>query len=140
MGLTDILAGLTDILAGLTAPVVGFFQKRAEIKAAADAQRLEIDSALQQKKLDQIQKAEDYEQAWNLAALANTSWKDEYWTIVLSIPFLGCFVPHLAPFVLLGFQTLKQTPMFYQYLLGTAVLAGFGLKMTDKVWKWWASP
>lgn len=132
--------GLTDILAGLTAPVVGFFQKRAEIKAAADAQRLEIDSALQQKKLDQIQKAEDYEQAWNLAALANTSWKDEYWTIVLSIPFLGCFVPYLAPYVLQGFQTLKQTPMFYQYLLGTAVLAGFGLKMTDKVWKWWQAP
>lgn len=134
------MASLIDVFAGLTSPVVGYFQKRAELKAAQAAQKAELESALQQKKLDQIQKSEDYEQAWNLAALANTSWKDEYWTIVLSIPFLGCFVPGLAPYILKGFQTLNQTPGYYQYLLGTAVLAGFGLKMTDKAWKWWQAP
>ena len=32
------------------------------------------------------------------------SWKDEYWTIVLSIPAIMCFIPELAGDALEGFK------------------------------------
>ena len=132
--------GIISILAGVAGPVVGYLQRRSELKAEALNKAREIEGALQSKKLESIDKAESYDAAWNMAQIQNSGWKDEYWTIILSIPMVLCFVPKASVYVLQGFEVLKSTPLWYQGLVGTAVLAGFGLKMTDKVWKWWASP
>ena len=82
---------------GIVKPVTDLLSKKAEIKAEAEKGKREIESALQTKKLEQIAKSDDYEQAWNLAQINNAGWKDEFWTIVLSLPFIGCFFPFFQP-------------------------------------------
>src|SRR6185369_12267170 len=81
--LGDIIGGVIDIGKRLVPD-----RAANDAAKAAQAQRQqEIEGALHQKQVEQIGKAEDYASAWNLAQAnaAQTSWKDEYWTIVLSI-------------------------------------------------------
>jgi hypothetical protein len=56
------------------------------------------------------------------------SWKDEYWTLVLSIPAILCFIPGMADLVTTGFQALKECPDWYQWALLGAIVASFGLR------------
>ncbi|RXF04064.1 hypothetical protein [Pseudoalteromonas sp. PS5] len=68
-------------------------------------------------------------------AMANgaaTSWKDEWFTVLLSVPFIMCFIPQLAPYAHQGFIQLEQTPEFYRYMFGLAVGASFGFRGFDK--------
>jgi hypothetical protein len=74
---------------------------------------------------------------WDLEAIKNTqgSWKDEYLTILFSIPLLLCFVPFTVEYVERGFEALSQTPDWYKYTLGVIVSASFGIKGATKLFK-----
>lgn len=125
---------------GIVKPVTELISKRSELKAEAEKQTRDIQAALQTKKLEQIDKAADYEQAWNLAQVNNSGWKDEFWTIVLSLPFIGCFLPGLQAYVLEGFKVIESTPEWYRYFVGIAISAAFGYAQLNKAWKWWQTP
>ncbi len=125
---------------GIVKPITEVISKRSELKAAAEKQRVEIEAALQSKKLEQIEKAGDYEQAWNLAQISNSGWKDEFWTIVLSLPFIGCFLPGVQEYVLAGFKVIESTPEWYRYFVGIAISAAFGYAQLNKMWTWWKAP
>lgn len=56
------------------------------------------------------------------------SWKDEYWTIILSIPAVLCFIPGLDEVVRRGFSALDTCPEWYQWALLGAIVASFGLR------------
>ncbi len=60
------------------------------------------------------------------------SWKDEFWTIILSIPAIGCFIPGGAEIMVEGFKALELMPEFYQYWLGVAVLTAFGIRIVKR--------
>ena len=60
------------------------------------------------------------------------SWKDEFWTIILAIPLVLCFIPSMVPIVNAGFAALQEMPEFYQYWLGVAILTSFGIKFTKR--------
>lgn len=62
------------------------------------------------------------------AANSKDSYKDEWWTLVLSIPLILVFIPGMDLYVLAGFETLAQLPEWYQYVLGIAIGASFGVK------------
>tara|TARA_A100000172_G_scaffold47618_1_gene29667 strand:+ start:706 stop:1089 length:384 start_codon:yes stop_codon:yes gene_type:complete len=67
---------------------------------------------------------------WDIEAIKNTkgSWKDEYLTILFSIPLLLCFLPWTVGYVENGFVALSKTPDWYKYTLGVIVSASFGIK------------
>lgn len=65
---------------------------------------------------------------------AGDSWKDEYWTVVLSIPVILCFVPFMVEYIEAGFVALSSTPDWYQYLIGAAILSSFGIRV-GKIFK-----
>jgi hypothetical protein len=71
---------------------------------------------------------------------SQTSWKDEFWTIVWSIPVIMSFTPGGAKFALAGFEALKLMPEWYTYTLMTIVLASFGIRIggaiKGKIDKW----
>lgn len=70
-----------------------------------------------------------------MAEASQSSWKDEFWTIVLALPFVLIFVPQLQPYIEQGFQALEQsTPEWYRYALLTAIGAAFGVSQLRK-WK-----
>ena len=66
---------------------------------------------------------------------SQTSWKDEFWTIVFAIPLIMGFIPGGEEYTKAGFAALGEMPEWYQYTLVTMVLASFGIKMTGTVKK-----
>ena len=77
------------------------------------------------------------ESDWDLAAMRNSesSWKDEYLTIVLSIPLILCWIPGCEELVRVGFQNLEQVPDWYKAMFATVVAAAFGVRGISRFWK-----
>jgi hypothetical protein len=72
----------------------------------------------------------EHEIGWDnrMATGSMTSWKDEWFTIILSIPLIGAFIPKLAPYILSGFEVLAECPDWYKGALGVAIGAAFGMR------------
>ena len=68
--------------------------------------------------------------SWDEIAQTNssTSWKDEYLTLLVSIPLIMCFIPSLVPYVREGFAVLETMPTWYQYTFSVIVAASFGVR------------
>jgi len=68
-----------------------------------------------------------------MAEASGSSWKDEFWTIVLAMPFMAVFVPGAQPFIKAGFEVLQQdTPDWYRYALLTMISASVGVSQLRK--------
>lgn len=95
--------------------------------------------AKHQAKLQVIQNDADWEA--KMAAASASSWKDEFWTVVLAVPLfcLGYSVvvddPSIVARVRDSFDALDALPDYYQYLLFLAVSASFGIRGADKLMK-----
>lgn len=100
----------------------------------------EIDDAEHARTVDAIAHSEDLEQALTLAQINQSGWKDEWFTILLSVPLVLAFVPRCVPLLQAGFAVLETMPVWYKGFLGAAIAAAFGLKTIDKAWSWWKSP
>lgn len=61
------------------------------------------------------------------------SLKDEYWTLVFSIPLILVFFPSMVDPVMQGFQTLEKTPEWYRYSVMTLVAASVGMRQLTKI-------
>lgn len=59
---------------------------------------------------------------------AGASWKDEWFTLLLSVPLIGAFIPPLVPGIMAGFKVLSEMPEFYRAMLFLAVGASFGYR------------
>lgn len=74
-----------------------------------------------------------------MAQASGSSWKDEWFTVLLSLPviFTGWGIAMNDAAVIerieLAFQALDQLPDWYQYLLFMAVSASFGIKGADRL-------
>jgi len=105
----------------LVGAVSGHFKRKGEIKQAKH-----------NAELTRLGKQQDADNQWN-AAMANataTSWKDEYWTVLLSIPLVMLFIPlpDVQQIAIDGFNALAGTPEWYRWALGTAIAAAFAVK------------
>lgn len=107
--------------------VAGSFLETRKIKAQG---KVEVAKAKVNGEIKRAQTHADAEAQWDqtVAEGMKTSWKDEYWVIVLSIPAIMCFIPGLAVYVEKGFDALNKTPSWYQAAFGLAVAASFGFK------------
>ncbi len=63
-----------------------------------------------------------------MAENSGSSWKDEFFVIVLSIPMILCFIPGMEGVVQHGFEQLQAAPDWYMYALLTAISASFGIR------------
>lgn len=114
----------------LIAPIAnlagGYLKNKAEEKQAKH-----------KAKMSMIKNDADWES--KMAEASKDSWKDEYFTICLSLPlfFIGYAVaandPAIIDRVKDGFAALGELPDWYQYLLFIAVSSSFGIKGADKI-------
>ena len=99
--------------------------------------KAEEKKAVQQRKINAIQNDADWES--KMADASANSWKDEYLTVILTLPIIAVgyavvtgdssVIDRLNE----GFVALEKTPEWYQYLLFLACSAAFGLKSADKI-------
>ena len=101
--------------------------------------KAEEKKAIQKRKIQAIEKDANWEE--KMASATDKSWKDEFWSVILSLPILAvaysvatdndAVIERLNS----AFDTLNSLPEWYQYLLFIAVSASFGLKSADKIMK-----
>lgn len=104
----------------------------AEVAKGWLSNKAEVQKAKHQATMQAIQNDGSWEeiQARNSA----TSWKDEWWTLVLSVPLVAVGVAVAIDDVTIiervhaGFAALSELPEWYQYLLFIAISASFGIK------------
>ena len=72
---------------------------------------------------------------WDIAAIQETqnSWKDEWITLLFSIPLILAFCGDWGnQIVQAGFTSLEAMPTWYQYSLGGIVSASIGMRSISK--------
>ena len=122
---------LGTILTSLVSPITNYLSTREERKVRTQ----EIEQAVHLKKLDGIQASEASEFAADAtrAESMKNSWKDEYITIIISIPVILCFMgTEGATLVAAGFTALQSTPDYYQYMLVSIFSVGAGVPLVGK--------
>jgi len=82
-------------------------------------------------------KAAESEANWEniMAQNSGNSWKDEYLTLIFSIPMILAFFPSLVDDVQAGFTALEQMPEWYQYTLSVIVAASFAVRSAIRIKK-----
>jgi len=109
----------------------GFLERRHE-KAMAK-HRVVIAKEESKARIEEKKATADVDWDRLMAQSSQSSWKDEFWTIVLALPFLLIFFPVLQPYIEQGFLALeKSTPEWYRYALLTAIGAAFGVSQLRK--------
>ena len=73
-----------------------------------------------------------------MAQGAANSWKDEWLTLLFSIPLVLAFFPAAVPLVREGFLVLDTMPGWYKYTIGVIVAASFGVRSAISAYKAWA--
>lgn len=81
-----------------------------------------------------IERADNKVAEWEkiMAEGSVPSWKDEFWTVVLAIPLVLCFIPATVPYIRDGFAVLETMPEYYRYWLGLAIGAAFAVRQLKK--------
>ena len=74
---------------------------------------------------------------WDLEAIkgSQNSWKDEWLTILFSIPMILAFIPGMDGVVQQGFAQLDAMPKWYQVSLSVIIAASFGIRSVTKLFK-----
>ena len=99
--------------------------------------RNEISKAKHEAQMQTNQNNADWEA--KMADASANSWKDEFWTLVLSVPIfmIGYSIivndPSIIDRTKYAFQALGELPDYYQYLLFICISASFGIKGVDRL-------
>tara|TARA_R100000406_G_scaffold76261_1_gene56779 strand:+ start:422 stop:799 length:378 start_codon:yes stop_codon:yes gene_type:complete len=118
------------VLQALIGPIAGLAQTWM-------ANRQEQSQAKHVAKMQVIQNTATWEQ--HMAQASANSWKDEWFTVVLSAPVLaimwgvGMNDLDIIARVGMAFEELSRLPDWYSYLLYVAVTASFGIRGADKL-------
>ena len=116
----SFLATLVKPITAIAGPIVSGWQARKSAELEGD---LAVTKALTQAKITHVETAQAGNIDWDAMAMKNSaqSWKDEFWTIVLSIPMIMAFVPGFVPLLWLVLQLYLLCQFGirepYQYLL-----------------------
>lgn len=120
----DVFGAIKMVAAPITQVVTGW-QERKTVKLEGE---LAVSKAKTDAHIQKIKTGQAADIAWEKTSLDQSGWKDEYWTIVLSMPMIMCFIPGLVTYVERGFAALQNTPGWYQYVLGIAIGSAFGVR------------
>ena len=121
------MLGLISPLVGLVSSFVKGKQDLAKVKQKAKLVTITADAEVKRK-------VASGEIAWDnkMADASANSWKDEYLTILVSIPLILAFVGY-EDVVMRGFTALEAMPDFYKTAVGVVFAASFGVKAMTKM-------
>jgi hypothetical protein len=124
---------LSDLASGLVSPITNHFTKKNENKAK-----------VKQQQIQRLMNADDKEAEWESiqAESGNSSWKDEYITVIISFPVPTIFIAVFASVITgnaiyaeaanSGIEAVKNLLPNYEDLLMAVCLAAIGIKAFKK--------
>lgn len=122
---------MLNLLIGPIADLAGTW-----LKGSVEKSKAKTEAKVAQAKAEAVimEKKATGEIDWDLemAKGSQTSWKDEWLTILFSIPLILAFIPGMEEVVANGFAQLQAMPEWYQYSLGVIVAASFGVRSATK--------
>ena len=108
------------------------------VSGKAEAARINSEAKLATTKAKAavMEKVAAGELEWNqaMAEASNKSWKDEWLTILVSIPLVLAFTGH-EEVVMKGFTALEAMPDFYKTAVGVVFAASFGIQYIKNMMK-----
>ena len=123
-----MLQALIGPIANLASTFMEGRQQKSAAKAELQLTKTKAESELLNRKMTG-------EIDWDveMAKASVTSWKDEWLTLLFSIPLVLAFCGEWGrEIVFEGFKALEQMPQFYQYTLGVIVSASFATRSAAK--------
>lgn len=122
---------LGSLLGPVTSIVGGIVQGKMEQKAAETKAKVAKAEAQAQIMLSQATSEADWEKV--MAEGSQDSWKDEWLTILFSVPLILAFCGEWGRDIVTdGFVALNAMPDYYRYTLGAIVSASFGIRGATK--------
>ena len=120
-GISGVITAIGNTVSGVITSVADSIATvvnavRGDAKAEAEAQVM-VNASNQVGDWEKIQ-----------AQNAGNSWKDEWLTVLFSIPLVMAFIPGGIVYVERGFAALEGMPEWYQYTLSIIVAASFGVR------------
>ena len=124
--------GWLKLLFGAPLEIVG---KAYESHQQRKVEERQIESAIRLKKIDYVNEGRIAEVEWNKASVGNSSWRDEWITIMISAPLVLIFGPDaIQEQIADGFRLLELLPAWYKSAVGLMIGSAFGYqKYTNTV-------
>jgi hypothetical protein len=120
-----------QLLGPITNIVGSIVQGKMEQKAAESKAKVAKAEAQAQIMLSQATSEADWEKV--MAEGSRDSWKDEWLTILFSVPLVLAFCGEWGRDIVAdGFVALNAMPDYYRYTLGAIVSASFGIRGATK--------
>lgn len=128
-----VFSSITSVVTGLVSPITSVISKRSDNK-----------TRIKERQIDRLVNAEDKVAEWESiqAESGNNSWKDEYITIIITIPIPIIFFavmysvitgdPTIAEGAKAGVAALKELIPEYDQVLYVVALAAIGIKALKK--------
>lgn len=123
-------SAISSVASGLVAPITEWVKGHQELKKIKTEGNLRIEKARIDATIARVQQASQSETDWDLEALraSQTSWKDEWFALLLSLPFIGSFIPVVQDYVAVGWENVSMSPLWYQASFIGAICASFGIR------------
>jgi len=122
--------GILSFISGLFSPAVKAFNGHQErkVEVVKAKQKLKIAKLNAETKRFELQQAATTN--WDIEAMRQSqfSWKDEYLLVILTLPFIGAFIPKIQEYVATGFTYIDDMPIWYQTAFIGIIAASFGLR------------
>jgi len=130
------VGAIASIFSGIISPVTGLLQTWQERKSAKVKSENAIREAETDARIKRLQSAQDGDLKWENLSIDKAGWKDDYWTILISVPAVMCFCgPAAAEWVRQGFAALNTCPQWYQWAFAIAFGSAFGVREFTKFMK-----
>jgi len=120
----------------LIAPIAEIAKSWVNGKVEANKAKNEANLEIAKAKTEIAKKVAAGELEWNqvMAEASVSSWKDEWLTILVSIPLILAFTGN-EDVVMKGFAALEQMPDFYKTAVGVVFAASFGIQSIKNIMK-----
>lgn len=120
------MAWYSVLLKPLVDGLTSWNKGRVKIKEA----KIQVQLAKYKAQEARWQSALKAETDWDMEALKQSrfTWKDEYLLFILTLPFIGSFIPEIQDDVVKGWDYVAKAPVWYQTAFIGVIAATFGLR------------
>lgn len=123
--------GKLSLIAGLVSPVTDFLDRRRQRKHEEFVLEMELKRAKAHAAAEKVARGQQADIDWEIESIRNAGWRPEYLTILTTITLVLVFIPYTQPFVIAGFQSLEETPLWFQIIILMVYASAFGIRIFD---------